>query len=170
MKSLLSLGGVVGKGKGKATETPCGPESKWKGKVKAKVKGKHVEGSSDIGQTGGVDVDNDNVTGWIHIEQDDDTIDVNSYDDDGYNSVENDKTVPSHLTGLQPLAGLRQLESFSMTWSNFPMLREQDIAWICQIWTGLEWISLGLVPESEWNQIRSWVRSRRSDIIVVFEH
>lgn len=165
MKSLLSLG----KGKGKATETSCGPESKWKGKVKAKAKGKHVEGSSDIGQTGGVDIDDDNVTDWIHIEQDDVTIDANGYDDDGYNSVENDKTVPSHLTGLQPLAGLRQLESFSMTWSNFPMLREQDIAWICHNWTGLEWISLGLVPESEWNQIRSWVRSRRSDIIVVFE-
>ncbi|KAF9352608.1 hypothetical protein BGX34_012068 [Mortierella sp. NVP85] len=79
------------------------------------------------------------------------------------------RSVPRHLTGLQPLAGLKQLESFSMTWSNFPMLREQDIAWICQHWTSLEWISLGLVPDDEWDRIRSWVRPRRSDIIVVFE-
>ncbi|KAK3812947.1 MAG: hypothetical protein J3Q66DRAFT_40594 [Benniella sp.] len=83
--------------------------------------------------------------------------------------VNSQRSVPRHLTGLQPLAGLKQLESFSMTWSNFPMLREQDIAWICQHWTSLEWISLGLVPDDEWDRIRSWVRSRRSDIIVVFE-
>ncbi|KAI1316457.1 hypothetical protein EDD11_009947 [Mortierella claussenii] len=79
------------------------------------------------------------------------------------------KIVPLHRMGLQPLADLKNLESFSMTWSNFPMLREQEIAWICQHWTALEWMSLGLVPDNEWEQIRSWVRARRSDVVVVFE-
>ncbi|KAG0004326.1 hypothetical protein BGZ79_009644 [Entomortierella chlamydospora] len=81
----------------------------------------------------------------------------------------NHKIVPGHLRGLQPLAGLSNLKSFSMVWSNFPMLREQEIAWICQNWMSLEWISLGLVPECEWNRIKNWVHSRRSDVVVVFE-
>ncbi|KAF9401684.1 hypothetical protein BGX21_000942 [Mortierella sp. AD011] len=81
----------------------------------------------------------------------------------------NHKIVPSHLRGLQPLMGLSNLKSFSMVWSVFPMLREQEIAWICQNWISLEWVSLGLVPECEWNRIKNWVHSRRSDVVVVFE-
>ncbi|KAI7816213.1 hypothetical protein BC939DRAFT_533754 [Gamsiella multidivaricata] len=161
MKSFLSLGG---KSKQKAED-----ES---GKEKPNGKGKHVD-RSGCGSSGDVEC---GVVGGGTLGLGGDLqssggsgVHESSGDCNSSGGSVSNKTVPSHWTGLQPLAGLAQLESFSMNWSNFPMLREQEMAWICQHWIRLEWISLGLVPDCEWDQIRNWVRSRRKDIVVVFE-
>ena len=197
MRSLLSVVGK-GKGKATEGPSPQEFRGKGKAKAKVKGKGKYVERYGDLGTTewmSGAGYDpyattttTTTAADGIPIEQEDMTSDMshhyhhhphhgygNNNDNNNNNTnnnrspVNSQRSVPRHLTGLQPLARLKQLESFSMTWSNFPMLREQDIAWICQHWTSLEWISLGLVPDDEWDRIRSWVRPRRSDIVVVFE-
>ncbi|KAF9354031.1 hypothetical protein BGX26_008205 [Mortierella sp. AD094] len=169
MKSLLTLGGSVGKSKRKMdTESALlDPKNKGKSKANTKDKGKSkdkgklpdISGPSDMNTEYNEEYRLNIGANCLHpyLEPSSDHTQFNH------------KIVPSHLTGLQPLAGLSNLISFSMVWSNFPMLREQEIAWICQNWTSLEWISLGLVPECEWNRIKYWVRSRRSDVVVVFE-
>ncbi|KAF8937057.1 hypothetical protein BGZ58_003310 [Dissophora ornata] len=171
MKSLLSLGGG-GKGKQKATDEDSFAngvmqdlKGKGKDKDRGRDKGKGKSADKLLGGHSSGGSEGSNLDDWV--------VTNSHYECHAWAVGDNDnldkKIVPSDLMGLQPLADLRLLQSFSMTWSNFPMLREQEMAWICQHWTSLEWISLGLIRDCEWDQIRSWVRSRRSDIIVVFE-
>ncbi|KAF9296693.1 hypothetical protein BGZ74_010198 [Mortierella antarctica] len=88
-------------------------------------------------------------------------------DDDDDNDPE--RLVPDDMIGLLPLTGLDKLKSFALIWSNFPKLLERDVAWMCEHWTSLEWISLGMVCGTEWSTLRSWIRSRRPEIAVIFE-
>ncbi|KAG0325716.1 hypothetical protein BGZ99_000236 [Dissophora globulifera] len=186
--SFLTLSGAVG-GKGKQKSTSVDGETyhtaitattqDLKGKEKVKSpKGKHVAFTVLDSNRPGNGAGSENFGSMEDDSNDGDFVyrapsgaNIGSYDtvNNNGNNDNSNRIVPSHLTGLQPLAKLKHLESFSMAWSNFPMLREQEMAWICQSWTSLKWISLGLVPDGEWDQIRSWVRSRRSDITVVFE-
>ncbi|KAF9114356.1 hypothetical protein BGX27_011097 [Mortierella sp. AM989] len=176
MKSFLSLGGAVGKGKQRLDydSAVLDPKSKGKNKASNKDKGKSKDKGKLVNSNGSSDaliqepnLSNSSLTDEMYPS-------TGGQLDSSLGSIPNQshtsyRIVPSHLSGFQPLAGLSNLQSFSMVWSNFPKLREQEIAWICQNWTSLEWISLGLVPECEWAQIRYWVRSRRSDVVVVFE-
>ncbi|KAG0213941.1 hypothetical protein BGX28_003119 [Mortierella sp. GBA30] len=177
MKSFLTQVGSNGKGKQTLDESSSGSSVQVKKHTKSKDQGKNKVQETPAGHSQVVSNDADvKICALGHGEHADcvrsDKEGADSYADcrTGRRSLEEQEAiVPSRWRGLQPLRGLVHLRSFSMTWSNFPQLKEQEMAWICQYWTSLEWISLGLVPESEWNQIRHWVRSRRPDIVVVFE-
>ncbi|KAF9438888.1 hypothetical protein BGZ76_003574 [Entomortierella beljakovae] len=167
-KSLLTMGSIFSKNKQKMEGDSFLQDSKNKGKSKLIMeensKGRKVERPNDI----------DTVYDLYLQESDSSEEEYQNTDklhpNIGLDSnLYSNKIVPSYLTGMQPLAGLTNLVSFSLTWSNFPMLHEKDVAWVCQNWPSLEWISLGLVPEGEWDEIRHWIRSRRSDVVVVFE-
>ncbi|KAF9578688.1 hypothetical protein BGW38_005401, partial [Lunasporangiospora selenospora] len=162
MRGLLSSGGS-GKGKGRAQDlSSCTGHDSLVRDVKGKKIAHDESPKSPWNSTmskGGEQVDLASPSNGIHGSSP--NIDLDPMDRPG--------KVPYYLSGLWPLVGLKELESFNVSWSTFPQLCESELGWMCDHWKKLEWIMLGQVPQSDWDSIRAWVKKRQPSIAVVFE-